>query len=602
MKKNPHSLIQLLYRLGLCLDHRRRYQMLLVFLLMLISALAELVSLGAVLPFIAVITAPDHLLAQPVIKGIATFFNIHSSQEMKLPLTFSFIFIVSVASIFRMLFIWVSTRFSYACSGDIGGEVYRRTLYQPYEVHIARNSSQILSGITVKTASVTESLLAVLTLLSSFILFITILFAFVAIDPVVALVAILSFGISYLLISQFSRRRLLLNSKCVARENTHVIKALQEGIGGIRDILIDGTQEIYSSIYQESNYALKSAQASNTFIGQSPRFGMEAFGVILIACLAYQLSLRAGGITIALQTLGALALGAQRLLPALQQSYQSWSSIVGNYGSLSDVVNFLEQPMPPETVRDNKKALFFKKDIHLKNIGFRYHLESPWILNNLTLTIPKGARVALVGLTGSGKSTTLDLLMGLLRPTVGELWVDDNHIQENNVCAWQKCIAHVPQAIYLTDATMVENIAFGVAVDKIDFERVKMAARLAQIDEFIEGCAEGYNTYVGERGVRLSGGQRQRIGIARALYKKATVLIFDEATSALDNSTEFNVMKAIQNLDRRLTVIIVAHRLTTVQHCDFIVELRNGQIVSQGSYKDVIEHSESFRHISQLNA
>jgi ATP-binding cassette subfamily B protein len=221
------------------------------------------------------------------------------------------------------------------------------------------------------------------------------------------------------------------------------------------------------------------------------------------------------------------------------------------------------------------------------------------VLDDLNLTIPKGSRVGFVGSTGSGKSTTLDLLMGLLTPTEGELLVDGHSIKGNRLRAWQRSIAHVPQNIYLSDATLAENIAFGVPFEAIDHVRLKHAARQAQIAEFIESSPQGYQAYVGERGIRLSGGQRQRIGIARALYKQASVLVFDEATSALDNATEQSVMDAIEGLGRHLTIVLIAHRLTTIRSCDIVVLLEHGRVVSQGTYDQLLECSSSFRKMAR---
>jgi ATP-binding cassette subfamily B protein len=235
-------------------------------------------------------------------------------------------------------------------------------------------------------------------------------------------------------------------------------------------------------------------------------------------------------------------------------------------------------------------------------VRFRYAPDAPWVLDDFNLTIRKGARVGLVGSTGSGKSTALDLLMGLLMPTQGELLVDGEPIVGERIRAWQNTIAHVPQSIFLSDASLCENIAFGVPRNAIDLERVKQAARRAQIAEFIESRREGYEARVGERGIRLSGGQRQRIGIARALYKQASVLVFDEATSALDNATEQSVMNAIGGLDRDLTILLIAHRMSTVRRCDCIVELGAGRVVAQGTYEHLFESSPSFQKMVRLIA
>jgi ATP-binding cassette subfamily B protein len=343
---------------------------------------------------------------------------------------------------------------------------------------------------------------------------------------------------------------------------------------------------------------LRRAQGNNIFIQQSPRPLIEAFGMTLIAALAFGLSRRAGGIAAALPVLVALALGAQRLLPALQQAYTSWASIIGSQAVLADTIDLLEQPLPPHVLEQPPEPLALKQSIQLAGLRFRYGPDDPWAIEDLDLVIPRGARVGIVGATGGGKSTATDLLMGLLTPTQGEVRVDGEALTGDRVRAWQRTLAHVPQSIYLADASLAENIAFGVAPGNIDMERVRRAAQKAQLAELVESRPRGYDEIVGERGVSLSGGQRQRIGIARALYKQASVLILDEATSALDNLTEQSVLDSIEALDRELTILIIAHRFSTVRRCDTIVQLERGRLVAQGSYEELLATSQSFRKMA----
>ena len=585
----------LLHRLWHHLSRRRQRQFVLLLALMLVSACAEVVTLGAVLPFIGILTAPDMVLNHPIVTDVALTWGITSADQLVLPLTVTFAAVALLAGAIRILLLWVSTRFVFACGADLSIEVYRRTLYQPYWVHVVRNSSEVISGTSKVDGVVHGVLLPSLTIVSSIVLLVAIMLVLIAINPVMASAAAVGFGASYVLIAWLTRHRLERNSRRIADEQTHVVKALQEGLGGIRDVLLDGTQPIYCDIYRRADYALRRAQGNNIFIGASPRFAMEALGMALIAALAYGLSRQAGGVGTALPMLGALALGAQRLLPTLQQSYSAWTSIAGSHASLTDTVSLLDQPLPADILQPAPAPLPFQDAIRFDAVSFRYANDGPQILDSLDLTILKGSRVGFVGITGSGKSTTLDLLMGLLMPTDGELLVDGQPINGLRLRAWQRTIAHVPQSIYLADTTLAENIAFGVPRNAIDLQRVQQAARQAQIADFIEKQPEGYNAYVGERGIRLSGGQRQRIGIARALYKQASVLVFDEATSALDNATERSVMDAIEGLNRDLTILLIAHRLTTVRRCDTIVELEQGRVVAQGTYEQLLESSPSFR-------
>jgi ATP-binding cassette subfamily B protein len=600
MKKTLFNtgLPNLLIRIWHHLSRRRQRQFGLLMGLMLINAFAEVVSLGAVLPFLSILVAPDQVLSHPIVADMGLAWGITLADQLVLLFTVVFVAAALIAGAIRILLLWAITRLAVVSGSDLSIEVYRRTLYQPYHVHVARNSSAVISGITNKVNGVVFGvLLPLLTLVSSTVLLVAIMFALIAIDPMVASVAAVGFGTSYALVTWMSRRRLHRNSQCIAYEQTQVVKALQEGLGGIRDVLLDGTQPVYCDIYRQADHPLRRAEGNNTFIGGSPRYIMEALGMALIAALAYALSRQVGGIATSLPVLGALALGAQRLLPALQQIYSAWANIAGGYASLADTLELLDQPLSGEMLQPAPAPLLFQKDIQFRGVRFRYANDGPWVMDGLSLAIAKGARVGFVGSTGSGKSTTLDLLMGLLMPTEGELLVDGQPISGNRVRAWQRTIAHVPQSIYLADATLAENIAFGVPPASIDLDRVQQAARQAQIADFIESSPEGYQAYVGERGIRLSGGQRQRICIARALYKQASVLVFDEATSALDNATEQSVMDAIEGLNRDLTILFIAHRLTTLRRCDTIVELEHGRVVAQGTYEHLLESSPSFRRM-----
>ncbi len=591
----------LLKRLWRHLRRRRRRQFALLIVLMVFTAFAEVVTLGAVLPFLGILTAPEEVWSNSFVQDFAGFFGITSPDDLVLPLTIVFAGAALLAGAARLLLLWTSTRLAYATGADLSFEVYRRTLYQPYPVHMSRNTSETISGMIKVNVVVAGVLVPVPRLFSSIVLLLAITAALVAIDPVVAIAAALGFGGSYVAITWLSRSRLRRNSERIAREQTQVVKAQQEGLGGIRDVLLDGTQPIFSEVYRRSDGPLRRAQGDNVFITQSPRFLMEAIGMVVVAGLAYALSFRDAGIASAIPVLGALALGAQRLLPALQQIYDAWARFTGSHASLRDVVELLDQPLPAEASVPYPEPLQFKDSLRFEGVRFRYADDGPWVLDGLDLTVPKGARVGFVGSTGSGKSTTLDLMMGLLEPTEGRVLVDGEPVIGERLRAWQRSIAHVPQSIFLSDTTWTENIAFGVAADAIDMDRVEEAARRAQIADFIESGPEGYEAIVGERGIRLSGGQRQRIGIARALYKQASVFVFDEATSALDNTTEQSVMDAIDALDRELTILIVAHRLTTVQRCDTIVELEEGRVVARGTYDELLESSPSFRQMAHAS-
>ena len=592
---------RLLIRLWGHINRRRRGHFTILLFLMLFASLAEVVSIGAVLPFLGVMTAPDRVFAYPAAQPIYQALGILDAQQLLLPFTIAFAIAAFFAGAMRLLLLWANTRLSFATGADLSISIYRRTLYQPYSVHCARNSSEVISGISGKANTAIYSIvLPLMSLISSGVMLIAILLIMLAVEPIITMMAFGSFGLIYLAIVRFTRRQLLLDSQCQARESVQVIKSLQEGLGGIRDVLIDGSQNTYCELYNKADLALRRAQGNGAFMGASPRYAMEALGMILIAALAYSLSQQSDGIHKAIPVLGALAVGAQRMLPVLQQAYSAWTVMHSAQASLLDTLDLLDQPLPDyANTAFSTPPLPFTKELQIKQLSFCFNINAPLILNQINLTIAKGSRVGIVGTTGSGKSTLLDIVMGLLQPSHGALEVDGQVVNSSNNRAWQAHIAHVPQTIFLADSTIEENIAFGVPKDKIDRQRVRLAAQQAQIASSIETWPEKYQTFVGERGVRLSGGQRQRIGIARALYKQADVIIFDEATSALDNETEQAVMQAIESLSKDLTLLIIAHRLTTLKNCTQIVEMGNGGIIRTGTYEDIMSRPVSISPVAK---
>jgi len=580
---------ELLRRLWEHLSVRRRTQLAALFLLMFAVSLAEVVSIGAVLPFLGAVTSPDLVFSHPLAQRWLHMLGIVSSDQLLLPLTIVFVCAALVSGALRLALHWGQTRLCYAIGADFSISIYRRTLYQPYAVHLARNSSEVISAISSKADGVVYStLLPLLAIASSSMMLCATFVTLVLLEPFIALSAILGFGSIYGLTIAVTKFRLSIYSQTISQEQVSLVKALQEALGGIRDVLIDGTQSLYCAIYQGADRRLRRAQSNVVIISNSPRYIVEALGMVVIAILAYLLASRSHGLGSAIPVLGALALGAQRMLPVLQQGYSSWSALRSGRASFQDTLALLEQPLPESAALPSPSPMPFHREIRLNRIGFRYAEAGPIVLQNLSLTIPKGGCIGFIGSTGGGKSTLLDIIMGLLNPVEGGLLIDDVEVTPQNCRAWQAHIAHVPQSIFLADASIAENIAFGVPLDQIDRERVRAAAQRAQIASTIESWSKKYDTEVGERGVRLSGGQRQRIGIARALYKNVDVIIFDEATSALDGETESAVMSAITSVDKGVTILIVAHRLTTLRNCSQVVELAQGEVQRVGPYSEIV--------------
>lgn len=594
MPHSKESIVVLLKRLWRNLSKKRKTQFSILMVLMILTSFAEVFSLGALLPFLAVLTDPERVFRYDIVRKLAGLADVTTPHGMLLSLTVVFAVAALLSGGMRLLQIWANTRVSFAAGADLSIALYRMTLYQPYAVHVSRNSSTVIDAAGTKVQTVIfNGIMPVINMVTAGFIMLAVMAALIVIDPLIALSAFGGFSLTYAVVIKLTRSSLKANSSLIARESNRVVKSLQEGLGGIRDVLIDGNQPVYCEEYRRAVFPLRRAQGNNLFINQSPRFGIEAIGMLLIAGLAYWLAGQPGGMARAIPVLGTLALGAQRMLPSLQQLFGGWSSLQGYSASMKEVLDLLDQPLQTVNGEEKQMVLPFERLLALRGLSFRYTSDAPEVLTQIDLEIPKGSRVGFIGATGSGKSTLLDVVMGLLEPTSGTVEVDGIPVTMNSRHAWQKHIAHVPQSIFLSDASIEENIALGVPKGKIDKERVRQAARQAQIADLVESWPKQYETVVGERGVRLSGGQRQRIGIARALYKRADVIIFDEATSALDNQTEEAVMNAIQELDENLTILIIAHRLTTLRNCHLIIEFVNGAIQRTGAYSEIVKINEN---------
>ena len=551
---------------------------------MLASGVAELLSLGAVMPFLAVLSDPQQLWQQPLAQHLAINIGLTSSSQLLIPATLLFASAAVLAAVIRTSNLWLNGRLAAAVGSDLSCEAYRRTLYQPYAVHVQRNSAEVITGTTTQISTTVVALNSLLQMITAAVVASGLLAGLLVIDAPVALGATVLFGTAYGVLAFIARRQLRSNGKEIVEASRQQLKALQEGLGAIRDVLLDGSQSTYLQIYRKADRPQRQLQAKNAFLGAFPRYALEALGIVAIALFGCLVVLQRGSGAASIPLLGALALGAQRLLPALQQVYVGWAGLRGYNAAMQSVLAMLNQPLPLQVIASEQLPL--RHGIHLDNVFFSYGPGKPYVLTGLDFEISCGERIGLIGSTGSGKSTTTDLLMGLLVPTVGRVLIDglDLHDPDHpeRLVAWRSAVAHVPQSIYLADSSIAENIAFGVPRHQIDFARVKQAAEQAQIASFIETNPDGYASFVGERGIRLSGGQRQRIGIARALYKKSRILFFDEATSALDTRTEEAVMESINALSQSLTVIIIAHRISTVQSCDRVIRLANGAVSAAG--------------------
>ena len=540
-------------------------------LLMPVAIVAEMVTIGAVWPLLAIASGQDD---EPTSAWFREWLMTATDRPLVAAAAALALAALTAAAV-RLLLVWTSQGFVTKFGHEIAAAIFRRMLHQPYDAYLQRNSSEFLSAMEKVQRAVFGVLQPAMQGLIAAVIAVFIAALLCVIDPLATLAGAASVAAAYAVIHLATRRRLRLNSQILAQQATQRLKIVQESLGGIRDIILEQSHEVFERQFRDIDSRYRHAAAANAFIGTTPRYVVEASVIVAILTIVLVMSARPGGLIAAIPVLGALALGAQRLLPLVQQAWIGWSSVSGNLQSMRDVAAFVE-PAPAQP-RPRAVALPFSEGIVLDRVSYRYQ-GGPFALRDVSLRIDKGERIGIAGATGSGKSTLLDIMMGLLKPDSGAILVDGRLLDHDTRTAWQAAIAHVPQSVFLADDTIAANIAFA-AVAPIDRERLEKAAQAAQLTEFIAELPDGYETTVGERGMRLSGGQRQRIGIARALYKNASLLILDEATNALDGATEADVMRSIAELPEDLTIIIATHRSTTLAGCGRLLRLQSGSIV-----------------------
>ena len=574
----PSLLLQLWGHLGI----NRRFQLLVLLLVMLASSLAEVISLTAVLPFLAVLADPKSLTTNPSVVMLLGWTGLPLMESPLLPVSVAFATAALSAGCIRILNLWLCGRLSAAIGSDLSSEAFRRTLNKPYTFHLKSNSSDLITSITTDVQRVINVVISpLLSLLSSTLIAFGLVVALILINWTVAISSALVIIFVYAITTLSSSRPLLRLSILESSNNRLLLQTIQEGLGAIRDVLLDSTQHIFCLTYQKADRPLRRAQAASVFLTSYPRLLLEPIGLVVIAAVGY-LFATTNSISSALPLLGSLALGAQRLLPVMQKIYEGWACTRAGKQSLNSLLTLLS---PSHNCFDNTQPIspvVFHRSVKLENVQFSYSDHLPSILTDVNLEIICGDKIGIVGTTGSGKSTLIDIIMGLIRPTSGRITIDGfdmyDRSQPDFIRRWGKSISHVPQSIYLTDSTIASNIAFGVPDDDIDYSLLEHVSEQAQIAQLIRSMPNQYQSVVGERGTRLSGGQRQRIAIARALYKKPKVLILDEATSALDSTTEQAVMNSIQHLNSDMTIVMVAHRISTLSLCNRIFRIDNGVI------------------------
>ena len=583
---NTTSLNKLLFKLWFQLSRKRKKQLKILILIMVISSIAEILSLASVVPFLNVLTNPEALWNITIIKENASFFGLNNSNQLILPITIFFILAALLSGFIRIANIWLNGRLAAAIGSDLSCEAYRRSIYQKYKVHLNRNSSSLIASISKDTDRLIMQVLnPILQFITAAFIILGITLTLFIINWAVALVcgSVISFVYIF---SSLNSKKLL---KHLGERNVFLhrknIKHIQESLNSIRDIILNSIQPTYIKSFSDAEKELRRTDAQEIFLTYYPRLLVEPIGLILISILAYIIFIF-GETEIIIPTLGALALGFMRLLPMAHRIYEGITLPQYGKASLSNIIYLLEQPIDKSDLNKSYKTFKLNEKIEFRDVDFSYKKDSNSVLSNLNFSIKKGDRVGIIGETGSGKSTLMDLIIGLIIPKSGNILIDGKllHDKSNNLLqSWKSSIMHVPQNIYLIDSSIAENIAFGESSEKVNFKKIKYAAKKAEIHQFIENLPEGYKTSVGENGVRLSGGQKQRIGIARALYNDVSVMVLDEATSSLDAKTETLIIDSIEKMNKEITIIMIAHRLTSLKNCNRILEVKKGKVFEKKS-------------------
>ena len=577
-------------KLFFLLSSKDRKSALLLLVMIIIMALLDMIGVASILPFVAVLSNPSLIETNTILNTIfknSNMLGVENNLEFIFLLGI-FVFVLLIISLtFKSFTVYLQSRFAQMCEYSISTRLIKGYLYQNYDWFLSRHSADLGKNILSEVNQIVSmGINTMMDLMARSITTITLIALLSVVNVKLTLIIGLTFGCAYLLIFLFVSRYLTRIGKDRLRNNQLRFTAISEAFGAVKELKVGGLEETYIKSFSFSALILAKTQATNSVIAQLPRFILEAiaFGGILLLIL-YKMS-QVDSFNNILPIISLYIFAGYRLMPAVQQIYSSFTRLTYIGSTLDTLYNDLKSLKP---LNKNQEVLFFNKSITLNNIFYSYPNSSRTALEAISLNIPVKSTIGLIGATGSGKTTLIDVILGLLKPQKGTLEVDEKIITEQNSRSWQRSIGYVPQHIFLVDDSIAANIALGTNDKDIDQDLVEKVSKIANLHEFVVNeLSEKYQTHIGERGVRLSGGQRQRIGIARALYHNPKLLILDEATNALDNITEKKVMENIYKLSKEITIIIIAHRLDTIENCDIIYKLYEGKQIKQKSYSELI--------------
>ncbi|MEZ5778912.1 MAG: ABC transporter ATP-binding protein [Paracoccaceae bacterium] len=587
------------------LDRRERGRVLILLGLITMSGILDMVGIASILPFLAAVSNPEQARTNALLSRLYEWGGFTEDESFLTFLGIMVLCTVLLALASKILAAVAISRFSHMRNHTIGARLLGGYLRQPYVWFLNHHSSELGKTVLYETErSIMEAMLPAMRVFSNIasVVFLVVLLLFV--QPWVALISAVVMGGAYVGIFYFVRRNLTSLGEKRAEDNAARYKIAQEVFGGLKDVKLMGLEETYLARFAVPSMRAATNASVSQVVGELPRHLLEviAFGGMIVLILALLLT-GSGEIGDILPTLGVFAFAGLRLFPAMQQIYLALTQMRFVEPLLDNVhrdTMLVGAPTHVPAPAAPVEPIRLQKSLEIRDVHYAYPNVENAALRGLSLEITANTTVGIVGGSGAGKTTAVDLILGLLPAQAGSLVIDGVPLAPSNMRAWQNSIGYVPQHIYLLDDSVAANIAFGHGEDDIDMARVERASRIANLHDFVMSeLGQGYGTSVGERGIRLSGGQRQRIGIARALYNDPDVLIFDEATSALDNLTERAVMAAVNNLARSKTIIMIAHRLSTVRNCDLIFLLENGKLAAQGTFDELVSQNDSFRRMAE---
>jgi|688.fasta_scaffold12599_6 ABC-type multidrug transport system fused ATPase/permease subunit len=568
----------------------------------ILSAIFDLIGLSSLAPFMAIVSNTELLNSNEILFFLYKSLDFQNSKTFLLAFGLFVFFLLLLSLALKAYTSFSQLKFVFACEYSLGKRLMKGYLSQPYSWFLNKHSSELGKTILSEASFVTTGgFMPMMTIISQGIVALSLLLLIIYVNPLLAFIIFFIISFAYFLIYKYTNKSLKLISNQSMKDNQLRFKIISDAFGAFKEVKASGLENIFVDRFAKSSNSYLSNQASAQIIGQLPRFFLEAiiFGGMLLVVL--YLTFLGGDFTNVISSITLYAIAGYRLMPSIQQIYSAIVQLRFVGPTRASLHNNLMN-LNSDSLKIDPIDFLFDGDINLKNIFYTYPNSQKNALNDITINIPRKSCIGIVGASGGGKTTTVDVILGLLEPQFGNLECGDITITKYNSKAWQKSIGYVPQQIFLVDDTIAANIAFGVDSKDVNQKAIFNSAKFANLHDFvINDLPDGYNTVVGERGVRLSGGQRQRIGIARALYHQPHLLILDEATSALDHITENGVMDAVHNLGHTVTIIIVAHRLSTVRNCDCIYLLENGCLVAKGNYEELVSSNKLFKSMSKSN-